>query len=500
MHAHNHAHGFASLLLRTALAMLALAAFSSSCRASDPGDAIVIVASKFSDGSTEWGTGAFVDHDGLILTADHVVHRALANPLSTMTNGSVPASTTPISITVYSARLVTPLTVNLTVPDNVIGGAYSANDWMDAAFVRVTLSDVQRMIIEPLDISLSPPGRGEQLTAWGPHCPDVTSTSCDAVDAIDSVTVTLSNDPSVNRDYQVRANFNLGFSGGPLINGAGMIVGIASWGLRPDGAPTTGTQIVTATYLPGPLIERELSPKISSSTWLATPAGCSHTTNIRPLTAIDTAEIFPGDPAPADCPCCCSSLSRSPNSINTRIGYSSCAQQSGCIEDAALALANSVRLAANTGTVDAQTVKAYASLRAMVASSDIVHSPADQRAKLYDSFGAAGLAITLSHSADHFPALGVADQDALVAYRMRAKIADSPAVYINASELLREKGDLVQAADAKVMADVVAESPDTKNAVDFNVEKLKKKIFVDVPSSMTQEIKIQPTPTEGAQF
>ena len=233
-------------------------------------------------------------------------------------------------------------------------------------------------------------------------------------------------------------------------------------------------------------------PKLSSSAWLVAPAGCSHTTNIRPLTAIDTGEMFPVNPAPGDCPCCCSSLSRSPNSTNTRIGYSSCAQQSGCLQYATFALANSVQLAANTGTVDAETVKDYANLRTMVASFDAVHLPADQQAKLYESVGATGLAITRSPSAQKFPALSIASQDALVAYKMLATRGSSPAVYTSVAQLLNQKGDLVHAADAKVMADVAAESPDTQKAINVNVDKLKKNLK-NVPSSMTQQLNIQPT-------
>lgn len=486
-------------LIWAGLVAFTLASLSQPCRASNPGDAIVVVAAKFNDGSIDWGTGAFVDHDGLILTADHVVHRALANPLSTMTNGSVPTPTTPISITVYSTRFVTPLTVDLTVLGNVLGGTYSGNEWMDAAFIRTTLTDAQRGMIEPLDISLSPPGQSEPLTAWGPDCTNVADPNCSAVAAVDAVSVTLSSNPAVKRDYQVRANLNLGFSGGPLIDSAGMIVGIASWGLRPDGAPTTGTQIVTATYLPGPLIARALAPKLSPSAWLKTPAGCTNAANIRPLTALDTAEMFPADPAASDCPCCCSSLSRSPNSANTRIGYSSCAQQSSCKQYAAFVLANSVQLAANTNTIDSQTVKDYASLRAIIASSDITHLTADEKEKLFDSFGATGLAIALSSSSKQFPGLDVATQDALVAYRIRATIADSPALYANVAELLLQKGDTVHAADAKVMEDVAAESPDTKSAMDFNVGKLKRAVFSDVPDSMAKELKIANF-NEGATF
>ena len=485
MHTYNRNSGFATLFFRAVLSVLPLATLPCACHAGSAGDAIVVLAAKFSDGSTDWGTGSFVDHDGLILTADHVVHRALANPLSTITEGQVPGSTTPVSITVYSVRLGAQLTVDLASPGNVLGGTYGNNQWMDAAFVRVTLTDVQRAMIEPLDISLSPPGQSEPLHAWGPHCSDMTKADCLGVDALD---VSLNNNPATYRDYQVRANLALGFSGGPLINAAGMIVGIASWGIRPDGSPTTGTQIVSATYLSGPLIARWLSPKLASSSWLATPAGCANTTNIRPLTAIDTGEMFPADPAAAQCQCCCSTLSRSPNSTNTRIGNSSCAQQPGCIQNAVFALANSVQLAANTGTVDAQTEKDYATLRTMVASVDAVHLPADQQVKLYDSFGATGLALTLSPSSKGFPSLKVASQDALVAYRMRATLAESPEVYSNVVQLLTQKGDLVHAAQASVMADFTA-----KKAMNVDVNQIKTKVFENLPSTMTRQLAIQPT-------
>lgn len=490
MHEPRRACNLVQMSLRVALSLIFLGMFPYPCQASNPGDAIVVLAVTFSDGSTEWGTGAFVDHDGLILTADHVVHRALANPLSTISDGTIPSSVNPTNISVYSLRLGSPpLTVNLTIPGNVLGGAYSSNQWMDAAFVRATLNDAQRIIIEPLDISLSPPGQNEPLTAWGPACSDMTNSNCLAVNALG---VTLSSDPAITRDYTIRANLALGFSGGPITNAAGMIVGIASWGNRPDGAPATGTQVVSATYLSGPLIQKMLMPKVVASTWLVSPVGCTNTTGMRPLTAIDTSEMFPVNPTPADCPCCCSSLSRSPNSINTRIGDSSCAQQNGCLQYTAFALANSVQLAANTGTVDANTVSDYANLRTMVASSDVVNLPVDEQAKLYDSFGATGLAISHSPSSQHFPALKVASQDALVAYRMRSSISDSPGVYANVVQLLHQKGAQVQAAQAKVMADVAAEAPDTKKSMGINVNKLKQKIFANLPSDMSQQIVMHP--------
>ena len=155
-----------------------------------------------------------------------------------------------------------------------------------------------------------------------------------------------------------------------------------------------------------------------------------------------------------------------------------------------------MQLAANTGTVNPQTVKDYSRLRAMVASSEAVSLPADQKAKLYDSFGSAGLAIALSPSAQHFHALKVANQDALVAYKVSATIEDSPTVYDNVVKLLDQKGDTVRAAQAKVMADVASESPDTKKSMDVNVHKLKKDIFKDLPSDMGKQVAVEPTETQ----
>jgi hypothetical protein len=132
----------------------------------------------------------------------------------------------------------------------------------------------------------------------------------------------------------------------------------------------------------------------------------------------------------------------------------------------------------------------------MVASSEAVSLPADQKAKLYDSFGSAGLAIALSPSAQPFHALKVANQDALVAYKVSTTITDSPTVYANVVKLLDQKGEAVRAAQAKVMADVASESPDIKKSMDVNVHKLKKDIFKDLPSDMGQQVAIEPTETQ----
>jgi len=64
--------------------------------------AVVVITVEFSDAPTDMGSGFFVDHDGLIATADHVI-RGLTTPAS---GTSGPAQTKhPKRITVYSAYL-----------------------------------------------------------------------------------------------------------------------------------------------------------------------------------------------------------------------------------------------------------------------------------------------------------------------------------------------------------------------------------------------------------
>src|ERR1700731_796574 len=59
-------------------------------------DAVVVIYAQFPGYNTyEIGTGTFVDHDGLVLTADHVVHHlSLSPPVSYMAN-SVPTPVKP---------------------------------------------------------------------------------------------------------------------------------------------------------------------------------------------------------------------------------------------------------------------------------------------------------------------------------------------------------------------------------------------------------------------
>jgi hypothetical protein len=452
------------------------------CWAMGPEDSIVILYVEFGDGTYEIGTGAFVDHDGLILTADHVVHQSTVHPPSTFAQGSVPIQIQPTKITAYSALLGTAVPVNLQATGSVVGGNLSSSQWVDAALVRATLTPIQRASIQPLDLAIDPPGRQEQLTAWGPHCINVQDRRCLVPE---SVGVTLSSSASLNRDYEIRANLKIGYSGGPLTNAANSIVGIASWGDKPDGSGSNATQIFNATYIKSAYIAYFFQSRVVPSEWFQGTNGCNNTRSLPYLTLLDMKELFPVSnqrPLTAEqCVCCCQSIPRAPNALNTGIPFASCQQQPiDCLQAAVFPLANSIQVAAATQTVDATTVAEYLQLRKIFTSISTANLPADRQERLYDALGLTSTVIA-SQYLSQSPAFATAPTDALTAYKLRSKLGETPEMYFNASTVLSGEGKSDQALNANLMGTLVGTRQAT---VDPATNHLRNQIFANVPDRL----------------
>ena len=333
-----------SLGIRIILAVTFLTLSLPSCSAVDPKNAVVVIIVTFPDGSQELGTGAFVDHDGLVLTADHVVHGTSnllspdAHPETMLLNQPNPTQANPVKIEVYSPLLGGKITVDPAVSGALVGGSLSASSWVDAAFIRVPLTDTQRATIQPLDLALSPPAQNEPLTAWGPEYDEVQCSNLDDPRCLSpqSISETLGSDPSITRDYQVNVNMRTGYSGGPLVNSSSNIVGIGSWGIRVNGSSSQGPQLAEETYLPSTyivssfLISNFLNSKQSPEPkWLTGPQGCTNTQSLPSLTVFDIAELFPQSTQQTataqQCQCCCQSLRRAPASLNLPAANMKCA-------------------------------------------------------------------------------------------------------------------------------------------------------------------------------
>lgn len=453
-----------------------------------PGDSVVVLYVTFPDSRYEVGTGVFVDHDGLILTADHVIHESsLATP-STMVSGTIPTQVTPSSITVYSALLHAKFSVPVTSPGAIVGGNLSTSQWVDAAFVRVPLTPMQQAQIQPLDLSTVAPSQSEILTAWGPNCVDMTNPVCGAPE---SVTLSLSSNPTISRDYDVRASLKVGYSGGPLVNSSNNIVGIASWG-NGIGAGATGGQILDATYLPSTYIAFYFLSLVQPSPWFSGTQGCTNNQALPYLTLIDMGELFPVSvttPSTAQCTCCCQLLPRAPNALNSRVP-TSCQLQASCSQQQIFPLARSIQLAAITGNVDSNTVSEYIQLRKAVAGVQSSQLTDEQKSKLYGSFGSASAALATKYAATS-GAFASTPEDALIAFKKQSNITEDFTMYQTVSSVLTSQGEATRAGAATLLQGLLGDtSVQSKNAENV----LRKQIFDNVPKNLPA----QPTKTENA--
>jgi hypothetical protein len=155
--------------MRLGVSLILLLACSMLGAQNDGGSAVVILLAQFSGfNNYALGTGAFIDHDGLIITADHVVHKITLTLAASSSNAKVNA-TIPSKLTIFSPYLNQFFDVD---PATVVGGQVTPNQWMDAAFLRVKLNDVQRASIQPLDFSTTAPVQKQKVWASGPKCDD----------------------------------------------------------------------------------------------------------------------------------------------------------------------------------------------------------------------------------------------------------------------------------------------------------------------------------------
>jgi len=126
---------------------------------------------------------------------------------------------------------------------------------------------------------------------------------------------TISTDPTLSRDYQIQAGTFVGYSGGPLIDGTGAILGTASFG-----DVIANTQVVARQlYLPAnDILNFMLATLPVSPNWSGDGA-CTFAANLHTLTIFDWAQLSvhlpgsSGQPSPTQCSCCCQSMDKMRN-------------------------------------------------------------------------------------------------------------------------------------------------------------------------------------------
>lgn len=201
--------------------------------ASDENKAIVFIIAEFANGDTEFATGFFVDHDGLVVTADHVIHKYAAVP-SDPTSRPIPRATAR-KISVYSWYLKKHFEVDLSEdPKQIVTGQeLGEGRWLDLAFIRVRLSDNDSEKVRPLDITEHILNQGDFVGVYGPTCEDANKQKC--LVPMLKAPLTISNilEQSGGKEYTVSALLQPSFSGGPLVDPATeKAAGVCSYGER----------------------------------------------------------------------------------------------------------------------------------------------------------------------------------------------------------------------------------------------------------------------------
>jgi hypothetical protein len=457
------------------------------------GSGIVIVLAQFPGfNEYELGTGAFVDHDGLVVTADHVVHNIVVNPAAASTGTTVTA-TTPTKLTVYSPYLNKFFDVDPAKPANIVGGQISPTQWLDAALIRVPLTDIERAQIQPLDFSTTTPVQAQKIYAYGPKCNNARTSlavaSGDACLQAGVVEAVLANDPTLSREYQIQAGTTVGYSGGPLVDVTGAIIGVASWG-----DVLGDTQVVRQLYLPAVFLLNFLLPQVPSSPNWGGASACSFAGDIHTLTIVDWTELSRRWSSASSqlnsdqCSCCCQSLDKLRNPYLPSPLTLKCAPPF-CTEKRLYGLANAVNVANASGATGPKTDALISAIQTIYKPTDLASLSRDARKDLLSTLGQAvgnlSISLTRQKSMDSLQVESLA----LNLLEDSQKVRETSSDYVVMSGVFAAQDDQTNKTAAEILSATTGSDPATlKHELHVDPKQLKSSITkavhdVDVQAS-----------------
>ena len=297
---------------------------------------VVLLVVEFADGGdSAFGTGFFLDHDGLVATAEHTLfgYGSVRDTADRKDLGRVPRSATIISPALQSEFTI----------DATEGGFQCGKDlpfaWLDLCLLRVDLSEAQRQVVRPLDVSSRWAAAGETAWAFGPRCSDHTSPSCRQIVPIRLDIASLGGNEL--RSYLTTGTLiQTAYSGGPLVDNRGLVVGTCSKGdpLSPVPGITDLNDIAEFT----PIQYLEYFDGFPISDLFQSPTNCDSWAAWDQLTHFDCKQLSVLAEQPARfCKCVCIALQTDPGALEpprdeARGQFFECASPR-CLADLAIA-------------------------------------------------------------------------------------------------------------------------------------------------------------------
>lgn len=465
------------------IVLLILLGACRSAAAAPSGDSVLILVVEFEDGSKEMGTAFVVDHDGLIITADHVLNKYTTTPQSPPFDPG-PGKRAK-KVTAYSYFLHKKFEVQFDhASSQLVVGSLPNSHWLDIAFFRLRLDEDSRTRLQPLDIATDLPKQADTVYPYGPKCTDPTRSECLQPDT--NVTV-IGNSTLRAKEYKIGAVIRAGFSGGPLLDVSGRVVGICSYGTT---IPFS-QQTIEEFYVPATFLLRFYLRTLPPSSFFTASDVCGKIKNLPTLTVFDWQQISaPWVQAPAksftdetQCRCCCEAMNKTPNALlYSRFNTSNCtppfcAEEVLYVEERTMNVEVSHPGPVNTEilshlyTITRETYQAV--VRSHPISADKPPLDVNHLVAIHLSYADTLARIATDPVASHQPQLADAGGYALVAYEESQALRQDADVYGSMSNLLHQQGDTTGATAAELLKDIETVKATDPAAADSAIKALK---------------------------
>jgi hypothetical protein len=407
---------------------------------------VAILKVQFNGGGPpEVGTGFFVDHDGLLITAAHVL-KGMENDTARPRQAA--------KITLYIAGLKESISLDVLggTPPITYGGYPQG---LDIALIRVPLSEADRARIVPLDIAQDAPDQGQVVYAFGPACADTDPERANVCFRPFAVRTTIANSTIASTQYTIVGTIKPGYSGGPLLDESGKVLGVCSHGTVDLTGNATWVSYTPIRFF---LFRMEKLVPVSHT------IDCAYIKKLDRLTSVDLFELstpWQANPnifgATDQCVCCCDALSKTSSALlGLRFDNQKCTPPSpNCTPQVIFASVRAMSLELNLNPPDVKVASAwYGRLQNLYFNFGMKEESfsSDTRESIDVAVGDMFAMIAKDPALQRLPQFKAAASNALMAYLNSNRIKPRSDVYRKMTSLFELQGEQTAAIASGVLA------------------------------------------------